>query len=76
MSVRSIPSHAAFPLAYASAAAEGKEIRFTDTALLAFILFLFLFKILYATGEDLLVHKAVDVLKEAGHISFTVAHLS
>jgi hypothetical protein len=29
--VRSIPSHAASPLAYASGAAEGKEIRFTVT---------------------------------------------
>ena len=29
MTVRSIPSHAAFPLAFASGAAEGKEIRFT-----------------------------------------------
>jgi hypothetical protein len=29
MTVRSIPSHAAFPLAFARGAAEGKEIRFT-----------------------------------------------
>jgi hypothetical protein len=88
VTVRSIPSHAAFPLANASVAAEGKEIRFTVNLLLTLIYTfnfyrhallafnLLLFKIFYAAGEDLLVHEAVNIFKEARHISFTVTHLA